>query len=384
MRTALLTNMFSDLGGGELCLLDHVRHLRRRGVDVHVGLLASGPLEAELEAAGASCFVFPFNWQGSRWRSLRLIAQRVRDFAGEIRRRRVDVVISYTFNDFVLAGIAARLCGTPLVYRAQGELASPGGQLRPTWLGRWFKPVVAQLRPWIVCTTAGEARSLQAAGLPARRISHVFLGTRPAREPAESESAGSGEKSPVVALFGRLVRWKGQDVFIRALGILAGRGTAFEAWIVGSASFGDGEEYERQLRQLAADVGIADRVKFLGFRRDVPALMQMCDVVCHASHVEPFGMVVIEAMMAGKPVVASAVSGPMESVVDGQTGHLVPPGEPEKMANALATLLADPALRSSMGMAARQRAARLFDLDKNLEALDLECESALSAGRSPA
>lgn len=378
MRSVLLTNMYADLGGGELCLLAHARHLRARGIEVHVGLLEAGRLEGELRAVGASVFVLQYAWQDSRWRRVRLIASRVAAFAREIRSRGVDVVIAYTFDDFVLAGAAARLTGRPVVLRAQGELVRQGRPPAQTWLGRLLWPFMRFVRPTIVCTTAGEAQRLAQAALPARRITHVFLGADAdagGSEPAEPLPPAS--RAPVAAIFGRLVRWKGQDVFVKALALLARRGVEVEGWVVGGSSFGDGEAYETELRELAREGGIEDRVHLLGFRRDVAALMQRCDVVCHASQFEPFGMVIIEAMMAGKPVVASDVSGPKESVVDGETGRLVSPGSPEALADALAELLADASLRQRMGEAGRRRAREHFDLEKNLRALDAEIEGAM-------
>lgn len=376
MRRILLTNMYADLGGGELALLAHVRQLRDSGAKVLVGLLEGGRLESEMAALGAEVLVLPFAWQGSKLASARRIATCVIGFVRAIRRFRPEVVISYTFNDFVLAGTASRLCGVPLVYRAQGELFLPGRSSGRTWLGRWLRPFVTHSRARVVCTTRGEAEAMRAAGWPASRVTHVYLGTPFLEVPAQGFQMRVGAR-PVVGIFGRLARWKGQRVFVSALVELARRGVDFDAWVVGGSSFGDGPEYERELQAIADEGGITERVKFLGMRRDVGELMMRCDVVCHASNFEPFGLVVIEAMMAGKPVLASDVSGPRESVIDGVTGRLVPPGDALAYADALQKLLVDPDLRVRMGAAGRARAEEFFDLEKNLAALDKECHEAM-------
>jgi glycosyltransferase involved in cell wall biosynthesis len=378
-RTVVFTNMYAELGGGELCLLAHLRHALGRGWRVSLGLLAEGPLAQEAARLGVPVRTLPFRWQGGRLRSLRLIARRIGEFARFLRERRAELLICYTFNDLVLAGTAARLVGIPVVYRAQGELFLPGRNEGRTWLGRWLVPFFRLVRPLIICTTQAEAAAMKAAGIPPALVRQVYLGVDGAFSGGGAAPPPDTRAAPVVAMFGRLVEWKGQDVFLRALAELKRRGVAFEAWIVGDAGFGDGDAYAAKLRAMARENGIAEEVKFLGFRRDVAELMACCDVVCHASRFEPFGMVVVEAMMAGRPVVASDVSGPRESVLNGVTGLLVPPGNPAALAHALGRLLPDPELRAGMGRAGQERARHLFDLEKNFARVDQECEALLGA-----
>jgi glycosyltransferase involved in cell wall biosynthesis len=106
------------------------------------------------------------------------------------------------------------------------------------------------------------------------------------------------------------------------------------------------------------------RVKLLGFRDDVPALMNRFDVFCLPAHREPFGLVFLEAMAAGKPVVAYRSGGAPEVIADGETGFLAEPGEPDSLAGRIETLRADPGLRMKMGQAGRQRVLDRFTLDR--------------------
>jgi hypothetical protein len=121
-----------------------------------------------------------------------------------------------------------------------------------------------------------------------------------------------------------------------------------------------------RLRALAEAEGVADRVHFLGRldRAGTAAVMRSADVVASVPWYEPFGIVPIEAMACGTPVVASAVGGMIDTVVDGVTGLHVPPRDPERLADALAPLLADPDRRARLGRAGVERSRRLYDWDR--------------------
>jgi glycosyltransferase involved in cell wall biosynthesis len=120
------------------------------------------------------------------------------------------------------------------------------------------------------------------------------------------------------------------------------------------------------LRRLATRLGVADRVRFVGSvaRVDVPPLMRDSDVVVTVPWYEPFGIVPIEAMACGRPVVGTAVGGLLDTVVPGETGELLPPRRPDQLAETLRALLDDPDRRTAYGRAARKRAVRLYDWDR--------------------
>jgi glycosyltransferase involved in cell wall biosynthesis len=129
-----------------------------------------------------------------------------------------------------------------------------------------------------------------------------------------------------------------------------------------------GEAFEadpevRRLRELAARLGVAERVVFLGSiaRADVPGLIRSADIVVSVPWYEPFGIVPVEAMACGRPVVGSAVGGLLDTVVPGVTGELVPPREPAALAQTLRRLLDDPDRRRRYGEAGRRRAVEYYD-----------------------
>lgn len=129
------------------------------------------------------------------------------------------------------------------------------------------------------------------------------------------------------------------------------------------------EDDRRFAQELEREAGcLGGRVQLVGFREDVPLWMRSAHVVVHSSTVpEPFGRVIVEAMFAGKPVVATAAGGPLEIVRDGETGILVPPGDPAALAEGIRGLLEAPTLAQAMGRAGRHRAQEKFSLSVVLE-----------------
>lgn len=168
------------------------------------------------------------------------------------------------------------------------------------------------------------------------------------------------QERPVIGIIGRLQEWKGQDVFLRAATQVAALHPEAVFAVVGGAVLGWEGDYPVQLRRLADELGIADRVHFAGHQEDVYPWFDACDVVVHASLGEPFGLVLVEAMALGKPLVATAAGGPTEIIVDGESGLLVPPGDADSMAAAISRVLADDGLRARLATGAPKR-AEVFD-----------------------
>ena len=159
-----------------------------------------------------------------------------------------------------------------------------------------------------------------------------------------------GGRRRVVLLAGRMTQEKGHDVLLHALTEVGG---------VQLVLAGEGPLRSR-LEQLARSLGLADRVTFLGFRRDVPALLAASDVVALPSAFEGLPLAVLEAMAATRPVVATSVGGTGELVAHGRTGLLVPPADPPALADAIRTVLADPELARRMAVAGRAQVEQAY------------------------
>jgi glycosyltransferase involved in cell wall biosynthesis len=164
---------------------------------------------------------------------------------------------------------------------------------------------------------------------------------------------------PIVGVFGRITQWKGQDVVLRAL---------VNVPSVMAVFVGEEEDLSSadKLRLLARELGVADRVRFLGFRKDVPQLMRAVDCIVHVPiDPEPFGRVVVEGMLAGRPVIATHAGGIPEIIENGVSGILITPGNPGELAEALRRIFSDPARAAEMAANAQQGALLRFS-DKRM------------------
>jgi glycosyltransferase involved in cell wall biosynthesis len=162
---------------------------------------------------------------------------------------------------------------------------------------------------------------------------------------------------------GRISPWKGQHIFVDAAAEILRQYPDTRFQIIGSAMFGE-EKYESQIRDQVTSLGLSSKIELTGFCDDVFSLINKLDVLVHASTMgEPFGQVVVEGMVAGKPVVATSGGGILEIVLDGQTGYLVPMGDASAMAAAVCKLLADPVGASEMGLRGRARVLQHFTID---------------------
>jgi glycosyltransferase involved in cell wall biosynthesis len=180
---------------------------------------------------------------------------------------------------------------------------------------------------------------------------------------------------------GRLVERKGVETTVRAMTAVPGAELVIAG---GGDAIADAEQ--ARLRSVAAAFGVQDRIRLLGriARQDVPALLRSADAVVSVPWYEPFGMVPLEAMACGVPVVASAVGGHLDTVVDGRTGALVPPRDPAALAQRLRELLADPARLAAIGSAAAARARSRYGWDRIAVETELLYRQVLAGEGTPA
>ena len=168
----------------------------------------------------------------------------------------------------------------------------------------------------------------------------------------------NGER--LIGMFGRVVPWKGQHVFVRAMQEVCKVSPDVRGFIVGDESDAD-SSYMREVLQQAQRLELDRRIFMTGYRDDVRDLMSMMDVVVHAStRPEPFGMVIIEAMAMGKPVVATEGGGPSEIITHGKSGILVPRDDSESLASAIRMLLENPTHAKELGEAGRRVVVERF------------------------
>jgi glycosyltransferase involved in cell wall biosynthesis len=205
----------------------------------------------------------------------------------------------------------------------------------------------------VIATTEDLRRALLAAGQPAERISVV---PNLVRMPPEAPCPRTDPAAPVIGALGRLIARKGFADLLEAAALLAARGCRFELHLGGS-----GPE-EAALRAQVERLKLAPRVRFLGWIEDKRGFFETLDLLCVPSREEPFGIVVLEGLAHGRPVVATAAAGPREIIRDGIDGLLVPPASPPELAAALAGLLEDPERRAALARAGRATVSQRFAL----------------------
>ncbi|WP_375399863.1 glycosyltransferase [uncultured Amnibacterium sp.] len=224
----------------------------------------------------------------------------------------------------------------------------------------WLEPDVARRVDTVLATCSDEAFELKAFGVPSNRIAVVPCGVDVQHFTPTGPVAPRGERLRIMTV-SRLVRRKGVGIAIEALARLVRSGVDAELVVVGGAGDSthlDADPEVARLREVIRAEGVEDRVVLAG-RVDhdaLPAVLRSADVVVCAPWYEPFGIVPLEAMACGVPVVASAVGGLLDTVVEDVNGLHVPTRDPDALAAALAGLLADPERRSRYGAAGRARA----------------------------
>lgn len=364
----------------QLCAVDFTLHhfllplidgMRGLGWEV-TAVCSDGPAIPALRARGLRIETVEISRSMNPLRHPRSVAALVRLF----RRERFDIVHVHTPVAALLGRIAARIAGIPcVVYTAHGFYfhdEMPGWkQSLFVWLerlgGRWTDLLLTQ--------SEEDARTAVAAGImPADRVLAIGNGVDSSRfDPAiagdgapQREALGIPRDALVVGMIGRLVREKGVVEFLAAAALLAERFP--HAWfvLVGERLVSDhaaGVEAEIS----AAREALGDRLVLTGLRRDIPEVLAAMDIFCLPSWREGMPRTIIEAMMMGRPVVATDIRGSREEVVPETTGLLVPTRQATALADALGRCLADPAWARTLGTAGRERARRIYDERKVVE-----------------
>lgn len=342
--------------------------LDRKRFDVRVAALRGGEVADRLREAGV--LVWSLDLRG-KWDLGRLaVLPRL------LRFERIDLLHTHLFHADLAGRVAAGLARTPhLVHTV--HVAE--GRFRP-WRFSWAR-LAAPLCDRIVCVSeAARDHHARASGLPEWRYRVIPNGVDPsahARDPqarARLRDEWALADGEVLAAFvGRLDYQKGVDVLLAAMDQLAD--CAKVRWVLA----GDGPEREALRRHVASSGG---RARWLGFRKDVAAVLSAADVFVAPSRWEGLPLATVEAMAAGLPVVAARAAGLEETVLDGQTGILVPTEDPRALADAIERLAAAPALQSRLGAAGRDRVQCQYDIADNIAAHEALYEEA-AASRKP-
>lgn len=398
------------MGGGEVALLNLVSYLDRTRFVPVVLLLQDGPLHASLIEHGIETHLHPVASSILSARKdtlgLKTLLQirdvfqafiAVRGIARKIRTLNVEIVHTNSLKADLIGGLAARFCGKVVIWHVRDRIDSdylPGAVVLAF---RLFAKIVPD---WVIANSGATLNTLRRRSASSAAIPSGFvlapnsdgafaawgndkIGSRAGAyivhdgtlmpetaggmPPAKNPEMRLEQGGPIIALVGRITRWKGQHVFLQAACWVHRRIPEARFQIVGAALF-DEKDYEAEIHALAEKLGVEKYVEFAGFRTNIPQYMSTIDLLVHASITgEPFGQVLIEAMAAGKPVVATNGGGVPEIVIHGETGLLVPMNDAAAMADAICNLLADPATASRMGEKGRKRVLEQFTIAHTVE-----------------
>ena len=349
-------------GGIETMLMTLVRNRERcPGMDSEFLLCFPGRFEDELRAAGGRVHRVPEVRIRHPWTVLK--ARRELDRI--LTREEFDVAVAHGNWQQAMFGPGVRRRIPRFVHFLHNPL-EPG-----SWLARWARrtPVdllVANSR--FVAASADRLYPGVPVGIchcPVESVQPTGSGTVRRDTRVELRTA---EDDVVILQASRMEEWKGLRVHVEALGRLRDL-PGWVAWIAGGAQLDRERQFLQEMQERALALGIADRIRFLGQRRDVDRLFASADIHCQPNTgPEPFGIAFVEALHAGRPVVTSNFGGGAE-IVDASCGILTPPGDVEAVAAALRRLVTDPILRRNLGQCGPPRATEVSDPERQLRIL---------------
>ena len=337
-------------------LLPLMRAMRARGHEV-VGACAEGPLLGDVRADGFRVIPIPFVRRLSPLAHIRAF----RSLVGILRAEKPDIVHAHMPISGFLARLAAWIAGVPTVaYTCHGFLFNHESSSLPrrglSLVMEWIAARVTDVFLTVSEAEAADARRLhihaRAEAVRNGRDPGIFHPNPRARERIRAELGVPADRVVIIAV-SRLVWHKGYPELAAAMRAVP----EAELWVVGDRLDSD---RGADMAALLRSAGLGFRLRLLGYRTDVPALLAAADIFTLPSRFEGLPMSVIEAMLTGLPVIATNVRGPAEQVVDGETGLSVPAGDAAALGAALGRLVRDPDLRVRMGVAGRRRALDFY------------------------
>ncbi len=366
-----------ERGGAETVLLNILRHLDRQRFNPSVICFQEGDFVNELkQKANVEVVILP----AARFRNLRESVNLIRQIKKIIKEENIHLVHANGTGAHLFGGLAARLCNIPNLYHIHD-------QLEWSWNLQGALNKLALLIPssQAIAVSQYAEKSLRRNFFSPTnlRVIHNALteGAYSASADIERTKIELGWKndSPLIVWCGRLQRWKGTHVFIKSAATVIQQIPAARFLIVGGSLFGIESDYEKELHVLVKEFKLEDEVRFTGHIKNVGRYLAAADLVVHSSiEPEPFGMVILEAMALGKPVIASNLGGPVEIVEPHQTGLLVEPNNHPALAEAMIHLLNDEERRVDMGNAGRRRAEKDFSISQMMLKLETLYEEILS------
>jgi len=342
------------MGGAELALLRLLEAIGPMGVEPLVVWPHSDAAFERLSSRGIGVI----RLRVPRWRhglSLPLFPVWLARLRVALPRGRVDLIHVNNYRSAPFGRLVARWMGVPCLSTVR-EMISP----------KKIRQYRLRTMDGLIAVCEAVARALVDGGVPRDRVATVWSGVTlppPQGEDGQRllrEGLGLMPDEPVIGIVAHILPHKGYEDLIQALGRIVPRVPRVRCLVIGEAPR---RRYLDRLLDLAQRLGVRDRLLLLGAREDAPRLMGALDLLVLPSLTEGLPLTVLEAMAAGKPVVGTAVGGIPEPVRNGETGFIVPPGDPGRLAEAVVAALGEPAASARMGQAGRRRVQEAFTIE---------------------
>ncbi|MBY0360178.1 MAG: glycosyltransferase family 4 protein [Candidatus Obscuribacterales bacterium] len=356
MKLLIVMPLAKQQGGAELALLQLLGKSHEIQLNCTVVFLEDGPLVKQVQALGIQALVL----ETGRLRDLNKFVHTSKRIAEIARSEKADVIFSWMTKAHLYGGTAALITGIPAMWyqHCASTSCDPLTQL------------VLLLPTQSILACSQYQAALQSSFYPRYPVCTVYPGVdlSQAKEistisaKAMRQKLGISEEGPIIGMVARLQQWKGVHVFIDAIPKVLEKYPTALFPIIGGEHYSE-KEYLLFLQERIRALGIEAQTKILGFKKNPLEWMQAMDIVIHASKDEPFGMVVVEAMALGKPVIAGSHGGPQEIITPGIDGLLSAYGDCEKLAENILAYLNDPAFANKVANAARER-ADYFSLER--------------------
>lgn len=344
-----------DLGGAQTHIL-HLASYLTQDFGINVAMGVKGPLWDALESRGIPVYHIPsLVREVSPSRDILCLHEVVKLF----RTVKPDLISTHSSKAGILGRLAARLCGIPVIFTAHGWSFTEGLPESKRRAYIFAERIAARWATRIICVSEYDRQLAIKCGVGRPEQLITIHNGVPLLQDYELAKAGNGNPVRLI-MVARFSKQKDYQLLFRAL-LEIKNNQAFEMYLVG-----DGPLFS-QSKEMVQQMGLTDVVKFLGARKDVPALLAEAQIFVLISRWEGFPRSVLEAMRAGLPVIASDVGGTRESVIDGETGFLIPRGDVEILKDRLLKLINDPSLRVQMGNNGYRRFLSNFTFEHMLE-----------------
>jgi glycosyltransferase involved in cell wall biosynthesis len=361
-----------DIGGTEKQLVELIKRLDKNRFNIAVCCLSqSGPLISSVHSEGIPVEVIGFRGfrhsEKGYLRNLPRIISLFVQLTRYIKKEQPHILHGFLFWAYILGTYAAKLAGVSHIISSRRGL----GMFKQDKRHYLFLEKVANHLTEIIIANSEAVRrdTIQQEKVPASKIMMVYNGIDTAlyEIPPDQKLRAAlniGEKSKIVSIIANFIHYKGHGFFLHACSEVRKKLSDVKFMLIGDGPL------KKDMKELAEDLNIEKDVLFLGSRKDIPALLSITDIVVLSSLEEGFSNAILEAMAAGKPVIATHVGGNPEAILQGETGLLVLPKNSDTLAGAMIQLLENPDIAVKMGKAGRERVKQEFSMDRMVQSIE--------------